>query len=39
LKHELPFLPHGKVSTSYVENGLDDPDNNNSFMHSTSNGY
>jgi hypothetical protein len=39
-RHELPFLPLGKVTTSFDENGLDDDtDNNNGFMQSTCNGY
>ena len=39
LRTELTFLTVDKVTTSYVENGLDDTDNNNGFMQSTSNGY
>ena len=32
LRHEFTFLPPWKVSTSYVENGLEDTDNNIGFM-------
>jgi hypothetical protein len=32
LRHELPYLPHGKVTTSYVENGIEENNNHNGFM-------
>lgn len=39
LRHELPLLSLGKVTTTYVDNGIEDTANNNGFMQSTNNGY
>jgi len=39
LRHEFTFLPLCKISTSYVENGLDDTANNNGFVQRACNGY
>ena len=39
LRHEFTFLPPRKESTCYVENGLEDTDNNIGFMQCACNGY
>ena len=39
LRHLLTFSEFGKVSTSYIEHGHEDSDNNNDFMQCTCNEY
>ena len=39
LRHELPLLSLGKVTTTYVDNGIEDTANKKGFMQGACNAY